>query len=181
MDLQSAGHRGVALLLSLPSTRLFLAEDSLTAHLTLWSAHERQLTVAGSSNTPFPYTIPYWHISSDEDFAVRWKRGRKCTDDGYKNIIKKRSTSSQLMETSISFGEALGRAGLSIRSLIYDLLSFAYVFTGFCKLLSIRAAGVMGMFCRGKVKAWHVYFCLCSWGAGDSLIKSRFLWSPSSK
>lgn len=55
MDPHSTGQQGVALLLRLTSTRLFLAEDLLTAHLTLWSAHERQLTVADSWNTPSPH------------------------------------------------------------------------------------------------------------------------------
>lgn len=69
---------------------------------------------------------------------------------GYKNIIKKRLVSSQLMETSSSFGEALGGMGVGAvavyRSLIYDPLSFACVFTGFWELHSIRAAGVRSMF-----------------------------------
>lgn len=83
------------------------------------------------------------------------KKTSKSLHGGYKNIIKKkRLVSSQLVETSSSFGGGSGRgmdvgAAAVYRSLIYDPLSFACVFTGFWELHSIRAAGVRSMFSRG--------------------------------
>lgn len=51
-------------------------------------------------------------------------------------------------------GEGGGEGAAAVyRSLIYDLLSFACVFTGFWELHSIRAAGVRSMFfCEDKLK-----------------------------
>lgn len=111
MDPHSTGQQGVAVLLRLTSTRLFLAEDLLTAHLTLWSAHERQLTVADSWNTP--RTISLYNTLLT--LFMRWglqltfRRKKKPKNGGCKNIIKERLISGQLMETSSSFGEGWGQ------------------------------------------------------------------------
>lgn len=103
------GSRGLAVLLGLTSTRLFQAEDLLTAHLTLWSAHERQLTAADSRKThraPFPYM--WYRIDTSHLMRTSTKFFEKSLHGEDKNIIKKRLISSQLVETSSSFGEALG-------------------------------------------------------------------------
>lgn len=110
MDPHSTGQQGVAVLLRLTSTRLFLAEDLLTAHLTLWSAHERQLTVADSWNTPRTISLyntlltlfMWWGLSEQ-------KQKKNPKNGGCKNIIKERLISGQLMETSSSFGEGWGQ------------------------------------------------------------------------
>lgn len=112
MDPHSTGQQGVAVLLRLTSTRLFLAEDLLTAHLTLWSAHERQLTVADSWNTPRTISLyntlltlfMWWGLQ----LTFRTKK-KKTKNGGCKNIIKERLISGQLMETSSSFGEGWGQ------------------------------------------------------------------------
>lgn len=112
MDPHSTGQQGVAVLLRLTSTRLFLAEDLLTAHLTLWSAHERQLTVADSWNTPRTISLyntlltlfMWWGLQ----LTFRTKK-KKNKNGGCKNIIKERLISGQLMETSSSFGEGWGQ------------------------------------------------------------------------
>lgn len=151
MDPHSTGQQGVALLLRLTSTRLFLAEDLLTAHLTLWSAHERQLTVADSWNTPSPhfpirYLIDCLHLMrTSTNFQMT--KPEKSLVGGY---IKRYHEGNGWFPASS--WKPVGAAAV-YRSLIYDLLSFACVFTGFWELHSIRAAGVRSMFfCEDKLK-----------------------------
>lgn len=80
----------------------------------------------------------------------------KSPDGGYKNIIKKRLISSQLMETSSSFGEALGGAGwgqrLSIEAwfMIYSVLHVCSQVSGSYTQLEQRGLGVC--LCEDKLK-----------------------------
>lgn len=151
---QSAGQQGVVVPLRLTSTRLFLAKDLLTARLTLWSAQER-------TAPPSPYKIPYWHDPFD---------GNRQKDGGYKTIMRRGLTSSQLMESSSSFGEAVGRVGLSITwfMIYFALHVFSQVSESYSQLEQ-RGLGVC--FAEDKLKLDTFISAWCSWGAGDSLIK----------
>lgn len=157
MDPHSTGQQGVALLLRLTSTRLFLAEDLLTAHLTLWSAHERQLTVADSWNTPSPhfpirYLIDCLHLMrTSTNFQMT--KPEKSLVGGYRKKIswRERLVSSQLMETSGVFGEALegvrvgGRGQrLSIEAwfMIYSVLHVCSQVSGSYTQLEQQGLGV---------------------------------------
>lgn len=108
------GSRGLAVLLRLTSTRLFLAEDLLTAHLTFvicaWETANSCWQPKKTHRAPFPYT--WYRIDTSHLMRTSTKFFEKSLHGEDKNIIKKRLISSQLVETSSSFGEALGGVGV---------------------------------------------------------------------
>lgn len=97
--------------LRLTSTRLFLAEDLLTAHLTLWSAHKRQLTVADSRHAPSPIysyntllTRCTWRGLQPR---FRWKQTNKLAAWRVQKYHKGKVDFQPAHVTSSSFGEAV--------------------------------------------------------------------------
>lgn len=155
--------------LRLTSTRLFLAEDLLTAHLTLWSAHKRQLTVADSRHThththsPSPIysynTLLTRCVWRGLQPRFRWKQTTKQTNNKIaawlvQKYHKEKVDFQPAHVSSSSFGEAVegmrvGGQWLSIEAwfMIHSVLHVCSQVSGSCTQLEQQGLGVC--FSRG--------------------------------
>lgn len=163
MDPHSTGQQGVALLLRLTSTRLFLAEDLLTAHLTLWSAHERQLTVADSWNMPSPISLYatlltvciWWGLQPTFRWQKQKKSGRWVQKRYHKGAVgfQPAHGNQWCLRGGSGRGEGGGRGQrLSIEAwfMIYSVLHVCSQVSGSYTQLEQQGLGVC--FCEDKLK-----------------------------